>query len=142
MTLRIPTLADIEAMRRGKPQPKGPRQVETKDADRALDKKLLDLFRQRVWLRDKGICRKCGAKVLKTLALTAKRGEVNHVAGRDDKAVRYDPRNGILLCNSPCHEQVTGTVGVKVLIVGTKFFEVNGTRYINAAKPVTFRVAA
>jgi hypothetical protein len=142
MTFKLPTLAEMDAQLRGKPQLKGASRVEMKDDDRAIDKEKLDKFKQVVWLRDKGRCRKCGVKVLKTLTLTAKRGEVNHVAGRSDRAVRYDPRNGILLCNSPCHEQVTGAVNVKVVIVGTVFFEVSGTRYINAAKPVTFKVAA
>ena len=136
----VPYIADVEAIRRGKPIRKGPSRVSEKDEARKLDEKQLAAFRKAVWRRDKGLCRWCGVKVLKTITLTAKRGEVHHVAGRDDRAVRYDPRNGILLCRSPCHERVTGTVGAKVIIVGAKFFTVNGLarRYIDAGAKVRF----
>lgn len=87
-----------------------------------------------VWARDKGKCRKTGIKLLKTLRLDPKRGERHHIAGRADRRVRWDPRAAILV-SLEVHQQLTQH---KLRIVGTKFFEVDGKRYIDATYPVLF----
>lgn len=60
-------------------------------------------FRAAVWARDKGICQHCGRKVVKTLALSAERGEVHHLKGRrvapEDV---FNPDRAVLLC-AGCH---------------------------------------
>ena len=78
-------------------------------------------------------------KVIRTLALKPNRGEAHHVARRDEKLTRYDVRNGICLCSSPCHERVTGRVGEKWISVGTTYFTVGGRRFINARQSVIFK---
>lgn len=118
-----------------------PSRLDVKDAKDKDDAAKLKVWRDQVVDRDEHKCRCCGVKVVRTLALHPRRAECNHVAGRDDKAVRYDTRNGILLCLK-CHQRVTGLVNDKVTIVGTVFFTKGGTRYINADFPVEWKAVA
>lgn len=66
--------------------------------------------------------------------LTPDAAHAHHLAGRADVAVRYDVRNGICL-SAATHAQVeAGTIR----IVGTRWYTVQGRRYINADYPVRF----
>lgn len=84
---------------------------------------------------------RCQRKVRKCLELVNERGEVHHVSGRVVKAIRWDRRNGILLC-ATCHERVTGKVAEKHLIESKHTFTIDGVQYLNANKPVRFQRVA
>lgn len=118
-----------------------PSRLEAKDARDKDDEKKLKVWRDEVIDRDEHKCRCCGCRVIRTLALNARRFEAHHIAGRDDKAVRTDTRNGLTLCRK-CHERVTGLVNDKLTIVGTVWFTVKGQRYINGDHVVKFQEAA
>lgn len=123
--------------------PKGVSRLDAK-TEKAIDEKKAEAaWKKAVWKRDKKICRCCKANVLKTIELLPQRGEVHHVKGREDRSVRWDRRNGLLVCKR-CHDRITGAVNDKLIVVGTKFFTVAGlpTRYINADKRVSFQKAA
>lgn len=93
-------------------------------------------FRLKVWRRDAGKCRVCGVTVKRTLELDPKRGEVHHVARRDNRAVKFDARNGLLVCGT-CHEALTR---YRLQVVGTAVdtFIVDGKTYLNADRPLRF----
>lgn len=122
------------------PKSATPSRLEQKTAKDKDDATKLAQWRAEVRDRDEGKCRCCDMKTIKTISLHPRRGEANHVAGRDDRAVRYDTRNGIHLCLR-CHERCTGKVNDKLKIVGTAWFTKAGTRYINADHKVTFQEA-
>lgn len=128
----LKTLAEANA--KPKPCPKGESRLTVKTAEVKDDAKKLAACRKAVWTRDEGKDRYTGRRVLKTIALDPDRGEAHHVAGRADKAVRYDPRNLILL-SLDTHEKVERN---ELKIVGTKFFTVNGKQYIDCDHAVTF----
>lgn len=115
--------------------------VDASDAKDREDKRRLEVWRSAVYAADRYLCRCCGLKVKRTLKLTAERAEAHHVAGRADVTVRYDPRNGLTLCYK-CHRRVTGNVADKLVIVGSVFFTIETTRYIDAREPVEFQEAA
>jgi hypothetical protein len=101
-----------------------------------------------VWDLDKSRCRKCGRKVERGGKQRPARGEAHHVAGRAIPLIRWDVRNGILLC-AVCHEQVTGRVNEKWIVVAAAvrgFYEVmvkgGMQRFINGRRPVTFERVA
>lgn len=98
------------------------------------DEKQLAVWRRAVGTRDKGKDRCTGKKVLKTIALDPNRAECHHVESRENYDVRYDRRNGILL-SLTTHCLVEEN---KLRIVGTKFFNVNGKKYIDCDHPVRF----
>jgi 5-methylcytosine-specific restriction endonuclease McrA len=100
MSLRhLPTLAQVEATRAFRPQPKGAARVVDKTQAQRAQKQADAAFRAAVWKRDKSTCQHCGCKVERTLTLTAKRGEVHHLRGRrvapED---RTNPAKALLLC--------------------------------------------
>jgi len=106
-------------------------------AARLLDKRKLDAWAVAVKTRDRWKDRRTGVKVFRTRALDPLRAEAHHIASRDDRAVRYDVRNGVTL-SLESHELVERHI---LVIVGTKWFTKAGTRYINGTAPVTFRGA-
>lgn len=78
------------------------------------DANALAMQRRLVWAREErrcgidvgsGIacCQKCGRPVYR---VGFPQGEVHHIVGRRAKATRYDPDNGVLLCQT-CHRSVT-----------------------------------
>lgn len=105
------------------------------------DKRKLEVWRDGVWDRDKSKCRCCGADVVRNF-YSPRRGECHHIAGRRIRPLRWDVRNGVLLCADPCHLRATGTIGVKVTIAQADIhrFElvVGGHRYIDATHPLEF----
>lgn len=82
------------------------------------DVKKLQAWRDAVWLRenqkaafslDFAFCQRCHALVTRAEGYSLT-GECHHRVGRRAKATRYDPANGVLLCNfrlNACHERVT-----------------------------------
>ena len=137
--LNLPTLAEMRAQ--PKAVPKGKPRVDVKAAVDKLDARLLDIWRNKVFRRDKHRCRCCGRKVIRTLNLVPNRAEAHHLEGRAMLALRHDRRNGLTLCLSPCHRRVTGNVNDKLIVVGSKFFKIDGVRYIDGDRPVTFKEA-
>ena len=98
-----PSLQDLQTQRRAVPKYALVTKLENKTAKVKADTKALLAFRAAVWLRDGGKCRVCSVKVVKTLSLTAKRGEVHHRRGRRvAPADRYNVAEAVLLCLS-CH---------------------------------------
>ena len=115
-----------------KPQPR----VYDRLAVKREQERKATLFRLHVWKRDLGVCRNCERTVIRSLELIAKRGEAHHIIPRSVEAVRYDVRNGILLCFI-CHEKATR---YELRIIGTKFFRYPGciVPAINANYKVRF----
>lgn len=91
----------------GKAVPKPPTQLEDRIAAKREQVKKEDAFRKQVWLRDKGLCRVCGVKVLRTITLDPRRGEVHHRRGRNVAPEdRFNVARAVLLC-ARCHLRVT-----------------------------------
>jgi hypothetical protein len=103
-------------------------------AARLADRQLLEAWARQVKDRDRWIDRKTGIKVRSTRQLDPLRAEAHHLVSKDDRAVRYDVRNGICL-SLATHLQVT--LG-RYRIEGTVFFRTKGARYIDGTYPVTF----
>ncbi len=134
------TMAEVDAMRRGKPIEKGPSRLEVRTEDIRQDKADERRWKKEVTARDGHVCRSCKCRVVKQLALAPNRLEVHHVAGRADQAVRWDVRNGMVLC-ATCHERVTRNQ--LLIIQAAKFlFRIAQTTYINASKALKFQEAA
>lgn len=142
MALNLPTLAEVQASRKG-PLLKGKSRLEAKVEAKPLTVITERAFKSEVWTRDRKRCRCCGRKVLKTLSRVPERGEVHHVHGRVG-ALEFEARAALLVCLT-CHERVTGKVNDKLVIVGTRLFTLKSEktgipeRYIDARKPVHFR---
>lgn len=115
-----------------------PTRLDERTADQRDGKAAEKTWRKGCIARDGKICRCCERKVVQQLALAPERLEVHHVAGRVDQAVRWDLRNGIVLC-SECHEKVTRHL-LFILQAARSLFTVEGSTkaYINASKKVTF----
>jgi len=103
-------------------------------AARLLDQKQLRAWAFAVKTRDRWRDRKTGVRLRRCLDLDPLRAEAHHLAGKDDQAVRYDVRNGICL-SLATHDAVTRG---QLVIEGTAWFTVRGTRYIDASAPVIF----
>jgi hypothetical protein len=140
LKLKIPTLGERP---RGGWTQKAPAptrlkaKVEKQKDDAAAERKA----KAAVWLLDKGHCRCCGRKVERKPDMLPDRAEFHHVNGRTVKAIRWDVRNLILLCLE-CHQQVTGVINLKVVLVATAQFVVKGESYKNGRKAVRFERVA
>lgn len=118
-----------------------PSRLQKKAAEDKDDRKAEAAWRTAIWKRDGGCCRWCQREVRRCLDLVPTRGECHHVSGRVVRAIRWDRRNGILLC-ATCHERLTGKVAEKHVIESRSTFVVDDVAYINADKRVRFvRVA-
>jgi hypothetical protein len=134
----LPTLADMAAERAGKPLLKGESRLQkTAREDKDESKRERD-WHKGVDKRDKGICRWCGRKTVKTIERIPERREHHHVSGRVVAAIRWLVKNGLTLCCT-CHERVTGRVNERFVIVPKKTFVVDGIAYADADKPVKFQ---
>ncbi len=139
MTLfpNIPTMDDPEVQKaRAASLKKGSKLARAHDASAAKkdDEKKLAAWRRDVSTRDKGKDRYTGKRVLKTISLDPNRAECHHVESRANQDTRYDRRNGLLLSlHSHCLVEEN-----KLRIVGTKFFTVNGRKFIDCDHPVRF----
>lgn len=98
-------------------------------------------WKRELWKRDSGRCRWCRRAVRQCLELVPDRGECHHLSGRVVKDIRWDRRNGLLVC-AACHERLTGKVAEKHVIVSRHTFTVDGMQYINGDQPVRFRRVA
>jgi hypothetical protein len=133
----LPSMGEVNAQRRAVPKWQIPTRLETKTADAKDDKHVLETWKQAVKARDKSRCRVCGRKTVVTLALDPKRGEAHHIAGRADKAVRTDVRNGLHCCLL-CHGKFKH--GLHVIATAAQMFTAsNGKRYIDCNQPVAFK---
>ncbi len=101
----LPTLAEVNA----KPRSCWKHDIEQRSdknaKDDRQDKAAEGRWKREIWKRDKHLCRCCDKHVEKSLDLMPNRGECHHLAGRADKSVRWDVRNGILTCHD-CHEAI------------------------------------
>lgn len=137
----LPTLAEVEALRKEQGFGKGKTRlleiVEARPLTRVTEKD----FRQQVWARDKHHCRCCGRKVQQILGRVPERGEVNHIHGRTGD-LRFEVRAAILMC-LVCHERFTGKVNQhRLQIIPSKTFTIRQGTFTDATYPVTFKDAA
>jgi hypothetical protein len=139
--LNIPAAEDVAAARVGKPLPKGDSRSAVKSTKDTADAKQLKAWQRAVFKADGFCCRKCGVKVVQTITMQPNQAQAHHVKGRTERAVRYDVRNGLTLCRT-CHEQITGAVNERWIVLATKVFTVVGKVYTNAREKVTFRRVA
>ena len=110
----------VDLDKRGRqPMPKGKTRKQLKAQKDREDAKQLAEFRTAVWQRegakysvtadtqvDAARCQHCGVFVRR--GGDYQTGEVHHRIYRGNKATRYDPENGVLLCNhlvNNCHEK-------------------------------------
>jgi hypothetical protein len=141
LSMDLPTLAEMRTTRQAKPKGAEPSRLQQKVAHAKDERKAEDEWKKAVWKRDSGRCRWCRRECRRALALLPDRGECHHVSGRVVREIRWDRRNGILIC-AVCHERVTGKVAEKHVIESRYTFQVDGVAYINADKNVKFtRVA-
>ena len=139
--LNLPTLAEVNASRRAQPKGAEPSRLQVKTAKASDERKEEAAWKKAVWKRDDKACRWCHRVCRQCLDLAPDRGEVHHVSGRVVRAIRWDRRNGLLLCAS-CHERITGKVAEKHLVISKHTFSVDEIAYINADKPVKFQRVA
>lgn len=135
---RLSTLADSSQRAYQKWEMDG--RVAEKKVELVDEKKLEEACLKIVWKRDKHRCRVCDCHVIRSLARVPNRGEGHHLAGRADYAVKFDPRNRVLVC-ALCHEKLEL---LKLFIIATakQMFRVNGKSYINGDKPIQFKKKA
>lgn len=119
---------------------KGPSRLQATKSQAQITVVNVRVFKREIWARDLGCCRKCGRKVIKTLARVPERGETHHLHGRTGD-LRFEVKCALLACCS-CHEQLTGRVNEKWIAVGTRFWTLNGERVIDARFPVHFKRVA
>ncbi len=137
---RLDTMAKVNARPHATPKYAMTSRLDVKDAKDKDDEKKLEAWKREVRVRDKGRCRVCGIKTVKTLELDPKRGEAHHIASRKEKVVRHEIRNGLHCCLS-CHEKFT--LGKLFIAQAAKhLFVIGQTTYINASKKVTFSTKA
>lgn len=134
----LPTLAEVNAIRRAKPKGAEPSRLQVKAAKVKSEVKDEARWKREVWKRDGGKCRWCGREVRKTIELVPDRGDCHHVSGRVVQAIRWDRRNGLLLCAAD-HERITGKVAERFLIHSKHTFTVDDIAYINADRPVRYQ---
>lgn len=134
---RLPTLDQMAAERAGKPLPKGTSRLQATAAERTLTTVDEKAFRKAVIARDGYFCRKCGRKVIQTLARVPERLEVHHVHGRRGD-LRHEDRCALVVC-ATCHEQLTGKVNEKVIVIATQTVQIRERAYTDARFPVVFK---
>jgi hypothetical protein len=129
------TLTAIHATPHADPKPatKLDRAIARKAA-RLDDKKKLEQWAREVKERDKWKDRKTGVRVRSTRDLDPLRAEAHHIEPKENKATRYDIRNGITLSFE--HHYLVTTHQLR--IEGTKYFTKHGQRYIDGTAPVYF----
>lgn len=133
----LPTLAEIEAERAGKPIPKGKSRLTETTATKKLSLVTERDFKQEVWYRDKEHCRCCQRKVIKTISRVAERGEVHHLHGRTGD-LRFEARAAILVCLK-CHERITGRVNDRLEVIAAKTFTTRQGTFMDARGALKFK---
>lgn len=132
------TLAEVEADRAGKPLLKGKSRSQLKAERDKVDENAEEHWKREVRTRDEYHCRWCRRRVVVTIELVPERAECHHLVSRTVVAVRWDVRNGILLCLA-CHERVTGVANEKFLIVASATYVVEDIEYPDMRQPVEFK---
>jgi hypothetical protein len=133
----LPTLGQLQATPRATPK----RELETK-LDRAIANKsarLLDERELRAWAfavktRDQWKDRKTGRRVRRCLELDADRAEAHHIEPKENRATRYDVRNGVTLSYENHAKVERGDYRIE----GTVWFRIGGCRYIDGTHAVIF----
>ncbi len=139
MALNLPTMAEVNQQRRAVPKHEIPTRLQEKTDERRDEKKAEERWRKELWARDKGHCRWCKRKVVKTLELLPERGERHHVVPRENRVTRWDARAALLVCLA-CHQRLTGKVGgERFVVVASKTFTVDGVQYPDCRKPVIYK---
>jgi hypothetical protein len=133
-----PTLNDRQRERYAKPKGAEPSRLQVKAAKVKDESKQEAVWKKAIWKRDEGKCRWCHRVCRQCLDLAPDRGECHHVSGRVVREIRWDRRNGLLLC-AACHERVTGKVAERFLIHSRYTFTVDGIAYINADRSLHFK---
>ncbi len=129
------TLAEVQAVGRARPKPstKLTRAIARKAA-RLDDVQKLRQWASAVKNRDEWKDRKTGQRVRATRDLDPLRAEAHHVEPKENRAVRYDVRNGVTL-SFQTHFLITTH---QLKIEGTHFFRKDGAIYIDATYPIVF----
>lgn len=135
----LPTLAEMQALRAGKPIPKGRTRLEQTIEARPLTKVDAKAFKAAVWKRDKERCRCCRRKVAKLMGRVPERGEVHHLHGRTGD-LRFEANAAVLVCLL-CHEKLTGRVAEKWIHLASKTFTTRQGTFTDARAPITFKRA-
>lgn len=134
---KLPTLGEINARPRSMPKftaDHEPLQVERAKATDS-DRRKIGKWSKKVRDRDEWRCRYDGAPVNpRAVDGDPRRAEAHHIVKRRVLAVRYDVRNGICL-SAEAHAKVEGKL---LRIEGTRFFEIEGKKYIDATFLVRF----
>lgn len=133
----LPSLSDVHRLRAPKLKGEQPTRLAEKVADAKADERAERAWKAAIWKRDKGRCRACDRKVVRSLALVNERGECHHLERRENKVTRWDSRNGLLCC-AGCHERITHG---KLHIIGSarQMFQVDGKSYLNADLKLRFQ---
>jgi len=121
----------------GLAHPKGSTKLERAIATKAArlkDRKALEVWARAVKTRDRWRDQKTGKIVRSTRRLDPDRAEAHHIEPKENRATRYDIRNGITL-SLATHLAVELN---QYRIEGTKYFTKGGCRYIDGTFPVTF----
>lgn len=138
---KLPTAAEVDAARAGKPIEKGLTRLQKTAEARPLTKIDEKEFKRQVRERDEHHCRCCGRAVLYVLSRVPERGEVNHIHGRTGD-LRFEVRAAILMCLT-CHEQFTGKVNAhRLQIIASKTFTTRQGTFTDATYPVKFKEVA
>lgn len=137
--LNIPTLQDMQATRRATPKYELPSKTEKARAKQKADKddeQKLAAWGKAVKNRDEWTDRYTGKRLKRTkgLSFDPDAAHAHHVEPRENWDTRHDVRNGITL-SFETHEKVEKN---QLRIVGTKFFTVNGKRYVDCTHRVRF----
>lgn len=138
MAWNLPTMAEVNAVRRAVPKSELPTRLDRAQSKKkavAQDRRLLTEWARQVKDRDEWKDRYTGKKVRGTRLLSPDAAHAHHVEPCANKDVRHDTRNGITL-SFTTHDLVERN---KLRIVGTVWFTVNGKRYINCDYPVKFQ---
>lgn len=116
--LKIGSLTD--AVRTYRNNDKGETKLQRVIAKQRTEKQSASAFKAAVWARDKGQCRVCKRKVIRSLAVSPKRGEVHHLRGRNVAPKdRFNPEAAALLC-AVCHAKAQRhEIKIPKLPVGT-----------------------
>jgi len=111
----LPTLAQVQAARVGKPIGKGVSRLDAATAEDKDDARKLRRWAAEVKARDGGICRVCGVQTITTCELDERRGEAHHIVSRTTKVIRHHRKNGLHLC-ARCHRRFKART---LFVVGT-----------------------
>ncbi len=136
----LPTLAQVQAARVGKPISKGVSRLDAATAEDKDDARKLRRWAAEVKARDAGICRVCGVQTIVTCELDERRGENHHIVSRTNPVTRHDRRNGLHTC-ARCHRRFKAH---KLFVVGTARQMYKAGRglsarwYLNGDLPLTF----